>query len=516
LYLLLSGHPIGTDAAQVDRNFLAQQLSVDDFSVSRGAYRTLWEAYLADPQEEEWLKWTDTALAAGPTPHGKSLLMGLRQRIRPYEVLSPHGSAPPDLDSITAEIDSATAKAFGLVVDRFEKCYKQLWGEQFLSSSTRHPDRGGLKLHVKDPRFHERTNATLQKIIESDFACGATPTYSRSNKLSEAEIQAIADHVKGTWSDLRTLLRDYLAIHTGFHFLPTLWLYSFGNPDDISFLIEHIPPTKWQRAMAYGSLSTALHRDGTIDLAAVMGYGQFPYLDWWNAEIREEEWRNRLRDWWGAEKGSFDYGRNIRGNMKPIILPEYMAGPRKTFIHAPALNGVFWIDPYDWFSRKPGTVHFFGFTTGETLNVIDQVEEFSDALSEFMARPAGVGAKGIHWNSEIHALEVAFYGKTFAIDIRDNRVASVFESEWTGPGMEEFSKLDDDLPFYQFQRNSDFVHELRGGDIYRVDEAAGTEECLVDFGYVMSFLLSADRTKAILVERDPLGLAYWLASLESK
>ena len=86
-----------------------------------------------------------------------------------------------------------------------------------------------------------------------------------------------------------------------------------------------------------------------------------------------------------------------------------------------------------------------------------------------------------------------------------------FEIEGAPP--DEKRELTQSSRLTTYQEFPDCIFELRGGDLYRVDETAETEERLVDFGYVLGFYLSKDRRRAVVVERGISGMELWTVDL---
>jgi hypothetical protein len=252
-----------------------------------------------------------------------------------------------------------------------------------------------------------------------------------------------------------------------------------------------------------------VYREGAIDIPEALGLGDLPYVDWWNARVSGPVLRERLRRWWDGQKGKFQYDRNERAGQTLVAAQSFgFGGGIGPIAEAPKLNGIFWLDSGGGIDYS-AQIEFLDLATGQKTTLVNanSQELQCKALSWSSQRSSGY-ITGLRWNVKDRSLEFsAGENQQFTIqyaNAKPVRIAASAPRMW----------IDKRSQLPAIQARGRYTYEVRAGNLYRVDEQSGTDECLIRYGYVLGFAISQDGRQAVILDRDMPGSALWLVPLK--
>jgi len=507
-------------------NALARDLTNTSFAKRRQAFHAMRKLFDERGKPADWVRWLDTRLKNEQDVQAHTLLATLRQNVAPLEYLGADLAEPqPRLDS------AARPTAFGLVgqsliqAEEVKRFFGPLLdGAPAEMAEGKQPWR--LSALCTNAAYHRAIEGAYAKVRSEILAGGMPASIRRFGRPEEPRhppgtpppvnaqpqppppaLEEARGFLKDS-PDLLTFLRSQIVQGSPDSAWGVMLLYTLGNPEDIPFLADHLPDTARLRGLWFWFLASALYREGAIDIPEALGLGDLPYVDWWNARVSGPVLRERLHRWWDGQKGKFQYDRNERSGATPLVFEDFMATHTvTTFAEAPELDGVFWLTEDHWLDSS-AQIEFLDFATGrKTILVEGGNNELHSAALSWSSQGISDYITGLRWNAKDRSLEFSAGENQFTIqyaNAKPIRIAASAPGRW----------IDKRSQLPTIQARGRYTYEVRAGDLYRVDEQSGADECLIRYGYVLGFAISQDGRQAVILDRDMPGPALWLVPLK--
>jgi tetratricopeptide (TPR) repeat protein len=501
---------------------LARDLTHTDFAKRRQAFRGLRSLFDEQGKPSDWVRWLDARLRNERDAQARTLLATLRQNVAPLEYLGDDPAEPlPKSDDLAKGLPASTRVLGGLFQAKEVQAFM---GGLTGAATPGKPWR--LSALCANEAYHRALEEAYVK-IRTEILAGNVPASIRGfGQMDEPKRPAGSpppakarpdppdlDEARAVLKespDARAFLRAQIAKGSQDSGIAVMLLYSLGNPDDIPFLADHLPDTARLRGQWFWLLAAAVYREGAIDIPEALGLGDLPQVDWWNARVTGAALRQHLHAWWDAEKGKFKYDRNERAGQTLVASESFGFGGGGVgpFAAAPELNGVFWLNSGGGMDYG-AQIDFLDLATGRKTTLIEASSGSlnCEALSWSTQQVRGF-ITNLRWNAKDRSLEFcAGEDQKFTVRYEDAKPTAVVAGRpksWTGKRGRLPTIIARDQTTY----------EVRAGNLYKVDEQSGAEECLLRYGYVLGVALSQDGRQAAIVDRDIPGPALWLVPLK--
>jgi len=506
-------------------NALARDLTHTSFAKRRQAFHAMRKLFDERGKPADWVRWLDARLKNEQDVQAHTLLATLRQNVAPLEYLG------ADLAEPQPRLPAAVPTAFGMVnqsliqAEEVRGFFGPLWGGAPEGKADGKPP-SRLSALCTNEAYHRAIEGAYAKVRGEILAGGVPASIRRFGQMEEprhppgtsppvnAQPQPpppVLEEARGFLKDspdLRTFLRSQIVQGSPDSAWGVMLLYTLGNPEDIPFLADHLPDTARLRGLWFWFLASSVYREGAIDIPEALGLGDLPYVDWWNARVSGPVLREQLHRWWDGQKGKFLYDRNERAGQTLVAAQSFgFGGGIGPIAEAPELNGIFWLDSGGGIDYS-AQIEFLDLATGQKTTLVnaDPQELQCEALSWSSQRISGY-LTGLRWNAKDRSLEFSAGENPFTIqyaNAKPIRIAASAPRRW----------IDKRSQLPTIQARGRYTYEVMAGDLYRVDEQSGADECLIRYGYVLGFAISQDSRQAVILDRDLPGPALWLVPLK--
>ncbi len=501
----------GLPDEQENVKILAQRLKSEEWFERRKAFHELMAIFKDKEKKESWILWMDRFLKENPDPRIQEAFMTLRQYLSPPTVLGSHDEEAEQILK-NAAVDEKKYKPYRdlleiITEDKFILTFLEKlswWGQE--------PDftLGQLCLNKEyhehlSERYVELRNSILQAQSREEL-----PKSAGERILSIETLQEIQDILKES-SSFSDLLKRIVSFQNQYSGPAVLLLYSLGNIDDIPFIIENIPLSVYQRNFMFWSLVSNLYRYGTMDIPHILEVDKEPYLDWWNVKTSGTSPKEKFQAWWKKEKDHFSYTQVNRPG-KLLRTATVLMGITRA-VSAPEINGIFWLE--EGGRDYSAMIYYFNFATEQTTEILSGGYDGGGSYQSTVGWNYSTGKNqrnigpigGMHWNALDYTLEFTIESVgTFGAVFEGTKLSKIVP-------LNKSLTVDKTVFKETIQSFAEKTFEVRGGDLYLVNEKTGTEKMLLEYGYVLSFLLSPTLEKVVIIDRDILGQSLWLIDL---
>jgi hypothetical protein len=484
------------------------ELQNTDPAARRKARLQLYDLLSAAPNRDPWLRWLAQAAASETNPAARAELDILLPLLTPLADV-PDPSRLPNAQELSRRMDEDRLR-FQAHVAVFENLFSRPARREG-TAQLQQIVAGSLAL--RDAAFTPEFRESAESLYASVRQRHQSPEHPSPDESATNDIQNIF-HENPT---LRDFLKTAVRLQTPQLGAAHLLLFALGHPEDIGFLINHIPDDPLVRNQSLLWLAMALERERLVDTPRVLGIDHLHVRNWWDAIGEDVPVRTIFQAWWAGQSNAFDFARSPARGQR--VYGAGFASRITAIAHAPELDGAFFLEE-GGFLDYSGSLGFFHFPSGAcgTLTVRTRGETnglLAQARERWTQSGFRIGSlANLSWNPDLLRCE-------FNIS-RDQRIGISFAAEPLAvASIEEIPPASADSPKDPslgpgIQRRGDVTFEIRRGDLWAVHEPSCHEECLDDFGYYLSFALSRDGTRLLAAAREIAGPAWVLLDLPAR